>query len=490
MTAPGAPPNAGPGPGPAPRPAPDPAPALAALAAARDETLAALQALVRIPGVSADGFSPEPLEASARAVADLLAEWGLEGAEVVSHPDAPPFVLAEWRRAPGAPTVLVYGHHDVQPPGDPDRWDSPPWEPEVRGGRLYGRGAVDDKAGVLCHAAALRAWLAAGGLPVNVKVLVEGEEEVGSPHLAAFLTRHRERLAADCLVLTDTCNLDEGVPSLTVSLRGLVSADVTVAALEGPLHSGIWGGPVPDPAQALARLLARLSDDRGRVAVPGIAQSPPAGAPHAGLPFDPERFRAQGGLLEGVSLLTGDGGATYASNWDAPVVTVTALQGGTWEAAANQILPWARARVTVRLAPEQDADACLSALVDFLQKDPPFGCRVTVAPHAPSGGWRTRPEGPWFAAARAALEAGYGHPAAAIGCGGSIPFVEPFSRAMGDAPALLLGVEDPACRAHGENESLSLEDFDKACRAAVHLYAELARVGVPLSDNPPPGGAP
>jgi acetylornithine deacetylase/succinyl-diaminopimelate desuccinylase-like protein len=454
--------------------------ALDALEAARDSTLAALTELVRIPGVSAEGFPTPPLDHSARATADLLAAWGLEGAEVVRFPGAPPYVLAEWDGAGlDAPTVLVYGHHDVQPPGDVSRWDSPPWEPEVRDGRLYGRGSVDDKAGVVLHAAALRAWLAAGGLPVNVKVIVEGEEEVGSPHLAAFLAAHRERLAADCLVLTDTCNLDTGVPSLTVSLRGLVAADVTVAALEGPLHSGIWGGPVPDPAQALAKLLARLSDDRGRVAVPGVEPGvDPAfkGPDHGALPYDAARFRAQGGLLDGVPLLTEGGGATYAANWDAPAVTVTAIEAGSWENAANQILPRARARVTLRLAPEADPERALAALVAHLEKDPPFGCRVTVAPHPPSGGWRTRPAGDYFAAAHRALAAGYGREAVEIGCGGSIPFVEPFARSMGGVPALLLGVEDPSCRAHGENESLSLADFDKACRAAVHLYGEIGRL--------------
>jgi len=458
-----------------PAPTPDAGPALAALAAARAETLDALADLVRIPGVSAEGHPDGPLEDSARATADLLSAWGLGGAEVVPFPGAPPYVLAEWRGAAGAPTVLIYGHHDVQPPGDTARWDSPPWEPAVRDGRLYGRGAVDDKAGVVLHAAALRAWLTAtGALPVNVKVLVEGEEEVGSPHLAGFLAAHRERLEADCLVLTDTCNLDTGIPALTVSLRGLVAADVTVAALEGPLHSGIWGGPVPDPAQALARLLARLSDDRGRVAVPGIA---PGDTPaHGHLPFDADHFRAQGGLLDGVPLLTEGGAATYAATWDHPAVTVTAIEAGAWANAANQILPRARARVTLRLAPEADPEPALAALVAFLEKDPPFGCRVSVTPHAPSGGWRTRPGGPYFAAAHAALAAGYGRDGVEIGCGGSIPFVEPFAQSMGGVPALLLGVEDPACRAHGENESLSLEDFDKACRAAVHLYGEIGRL--------------
>jgi acetylornithine deacetylase/succinyl-diaminopimelate desuccinylase-like protein len=452
--------------------------ALAALEARRDATRDALAALVRIPGVSAEGYPPEPLIASAEAVARLLTESGLEHVEVVPHPGAPPAVVADWCHADGAPTLLVYGHHDVQPPGDLSRWTTPPWEPAERGGRLYGRGAVDDKAGVVSYVAAAAAWLkGAGRLPVNLKLIVEGEEEVGSPHLAEFLARHRERLAADCLVLTDTCNLETGIPSLTVSLRGLLMADVEVVALGGPLHSGIWGGPVPDPVQALARLIARLSDDRGHLTVPGIAADPVPDAAYAGLPFDPERYRAQGGLADGVPLLTEGAVETYRSNWDAPAVAVCAVEAGSFANASNQILARSRARLGVRLGPDQDPEACMKALVRFLSEDPPFGCRVTVTPRGTGGGWRTLAQGPYFDAARRALKAGYGTDAVHIGCGGSIPFVEPFARTMGDIPALLLGVEDPACRAHGEDESLSLADFHKACRAAVHLLAEVAGIG-------------
>lgn len=450
---------------------------LATLSAQREETLEQLKQMVRIPGVSAAGFPMEPLADSAREVARQMEAAGLNGVEVIHHKTAPPYVLGEWLEAGNAPTVLIYGHHDVQPQGNPDRWDSPPFSPEFRGGRLYGRGAVDDKAGIAVHLAAVRAWMdSTGGLPVNVKFIIEGEEEVGSPYLESFLEAHNTRLSADCLILTDTCNLDEGVPSLTVSLRGMISADLTVSVLEGPLHSGIWSGPIPDPVQALARILARLSDDRGRVAIPGITPEPVADGVYTDLPFDPDAFRAQGGMLPEVPLLTEGGAATYWSTWNAPTVTVTGLDAVPIAESSNQILPSARARVSVRLAPEQDPDACLAALVKFLNENPPWGCRVQVAPHPSSGGWQTTPAGPFFDAAKAALESGFDHPATLIGCGGSIPFVEPFARAMGNIPALLLGVEDPKCRAHGENESLSLSDFDKACRAAVHLYAEMGTI--------------
>lgn len=441
------------------------------------ETVTALHDLVRIASVSADGFPTAPLAESAHAVAALLLEGGMQTAEVVEHPDTPPAVIAEWRGAADAPTVLIYGHHDVQPPGEIDRWLSDPWQPVERDGRLYGRGVVDDKAGVISHWAAIRAWLSAtGSLPVNVVMLIEGEEEVGSPHLESLLLAHKERLAADCLVLTDTCNLDTGIPALTVTLRGLVMADLEVALLDGPLHSGIWGGPLPDPVQGLARILARLSDDAGRVAIPGIARPPLTGDPYGfdQLPFDADHFCEQGGMLPQTRLLTEGAGATYRAAWIEPAVTVSALEAAPLATASNQILPRAAARIGVRLAPGQDAETCLEALLVELRRSPPWGCRVTVTPHCAAGGWQTDPTGPWFDAARRALSAGYGAQAVHIGCGGSIPFVEPFANAMGGIPALLLGVEDPPCRAHGENESLDLGDFYKSCRAAVHLLAEMA----------------
>jgi acetylornithine deacetylase/succinyl-diaminopimelate desuccinylase-like protein len=233
---------------------------------------------------------------------------------------------------------------------------------------------------------------------------------------------------------------------------------------------------VPDPVQALAKILARLSDDRGQITIPGIDPGPPPPDHLADLPFDEQRFREQGGVLADVPLLTRGGAETYWSTWGRPVVTVSALEAVPIAESSNQVLPRAAARVGVRLTPGQDAKACLERLVDRLSAAPPFGCRVTVDPHTAADGWQTDTDGPYFDAAMRALGDGYGHPAAAIGCGGSIPFVGPFARQMGGIPALLLGVEDPPCRAHGENESLSLADFDSACRAAVRLYGEIGRI--------------
>jgi acetylornithine deacetylase/succinyl-diaminopimelate desuccinylase-like protein len=313
-----------------------------------------------------------------------------------------------------------------------------------------------------------------------VKVLVEGEEEIGSGHLEAFLRAHRARLGADVLVLSDTANLATGVPSLTTSLRGLVAVDVTVRALDHPLHSGMWGGPAPDAATALAVLLARLVAPDGSIAVPGIYDDVPEPSAEeraqlAALPFDEAAFRADGGIPADAGLAGEPGRSVYERLWYRPALAITALEGMPMEGAANQLMAEARARVGLRLPPGQDAVRARDRMVAFLENDPPWGVCVETRCEVAVPGWRTRSEGPAFDAARRALEAGFGTPPVDIGCGGSIPFVGPFVEVLSGAPALLLGLEDPPCNAHGENESLHLDDFRKACRSSVHLWAELAQ---------------
>ncbi len=448
-----------------------------------EQTLAELVTLARIPSVSADGFDPGEVERSAEHVAQLLGKSGLERVELLRLPGAHPYVVGEWLRAgDAAPTVLIYAHHDVQPPGRLDRWETPAFEPTLRADeRLYGRGVVDDKAGLMVHLAAVRAWLeATSSLPLNLKLIVEGEEEVGSPHLAEFLRTHHERLAADVIVLSDTANLQTGLPSLTTSLRGLVGVDLTVRVLRQPIHSGMWGGAVADAATALTRLLARLIDDDGVLTLPGVFDDVPAldavqRARLAALPFDEESFRADAGLLERAELAGERERSVYERLWWRPSLAVTALEGMLPGKAASQLTDVARAWVDVRLAPGQDPARVSELLVGRLQEKPPWGAQVTTEVRAAVPGWRIEPIGPAYDAARRALARGFGCEAVEIGCGGTIPFVGPFSEVMGGAPALLLGLEDPVCHAHGENESLHLGDFRKAARAAVHLLAELGK---------------
>ncbi len=437
--------------------------------------------LARIPGVSAAGFDPAEVERSAVHTAGLLEDVGLRGIEILRLDGAHPYVVADWLDAgPSAPTALIYAHHDVQPPGRLEHWETPAFEPTIRSdGRLYGRGVVDDKAGILLHAAALRAWLdTTGSLPINVKLIVEGEEEIGSEHLAAFLRAHRDRFDADVLVLSDTANLETGLPSLTTSLRGLVTIDVTVRALDHPIHSGMWGGPVPDAATALACLLSRLLDASGEIAVPGLLDDVPELTLHERaaideLPFDAAGFRRDAGLRPDAPFSGDARFSVYERIWRRPSLAITAIEGMPLATAANQLIAVARARVGVRLAPGQDADRVAKTVVDFLRSDPPFGVEVSLEASSAVPGWQTEPTGPAFDAARRALSAGFGRDPVTIGCGGSIPFVGPFSQVLGGIPALLLGLEDPPCNAHGENESLDLDDFRKAALSAAHLLAEL-----------------
>jgi acetylornithine deacetylase/succinyl-diaminopimelate desuccinylase-like protein len=369
---------------------------------------------------------------------------------------------------PGAPTVLLYAHHDVQPPGEAADWDSDPFEPAERDGRLYGRGTADDKAGVAVHLAALRAHGIAHGdrLPVGITVLIEGEEEIGSPALPGFLRAFRDALRADVVVFADAGNWTADVPALTTSLRGGTTVVVEVRTLHHGVHSGMYGGPVPDALTALCRTLASLHDEHGNVAVPGLThgEADP-------LDLTEAHFRAEAGVLDGVRL-TGTGGLT-ARLWVGPAIAVTGIDAPSVAAASNTLIPVARAKVSMRVAPGDDAAAARDALVAHLEAHAPWGARVSVQPGAATAPFTARSGGRAYSYARSALKEAWGTAAVDAGAGGSIPFVTAYAGLFPDAEILITGVEDPGTRAHGSNESLHLATFERACLAEALLLGQL-----------------
>ncbi|MCV7050067.1 dipeptidase [Mycobacterium heidelbergense] len=423
-----------------------------------------LEDLVRIESVWADPARRPEVHRSAQVVADLLSQAGFDDVRIVSEGGAPA-VIARHPAPPGAPTVLLYAHHDVQPEGDPGQWASPPFEPTERNGRLYGRGSADDKAGIATHLAAFRAH--GGRPPVGVTVFVEGEEESGSPSLGRLLAAHRDALAADVIVIADSDNWSVDVPALTVSLRGLADCMVEVATLEHGLHSGIWGGVVPDALSALVRLLASLHDDDGNVAVAGLHESQAAD-----VQYPPERVRADSGLLDGVSEI--GSGSVPQRLWAKPAITVIGIDTTSVAAASNTLIPRARAKISMRVAPGGDATAHLDALTAHLQRHAPWGARVSVTPGEIGEPYAIEASGPVYDAARAAFRQAWGVEPIDMGMGGSIPFIAEFAAAFPQAKILVTGVEDPATQAHSINESLDLGVLERAAIAEALLLASLA----------------
>jgi acetylornithine deacetylase/succinyl-diaminopimelate desuccinylase-like protein len=439
-----------------------------------------LDELVRIPSISADPAHADDVRASADAVARLMAESGLTHVHQLSIDNSPPYVVGEWSGAGAdAPTVLLYAHHDVQPTGYVDRWSGDPFEPREIDGRLYGRGTADDKAGVVTHLAVVRAWLdAEGALPCNVKVLAEGEEEIGSPRLGSFLDEHVDRLRSDVLLLADAGNWKVGTPGLTYSLRGLAGVDVRVRALDGPVHSGMAGGLVPDPVLALARMLATLVDEHGDPAFDGCWDDyePPDAEERArldALPHNVDRLRADWGVREGVALGGDPDTHVYERLWLRPAITVIGIDGHPVAGSSNQIVAEAVARISVRVGRGQDPDRLNDALRAHLERRVPHDLEATVTAYESTPAWHCEPTGWAFEAADRALRAGFGTAPVLMGVGGTIPFVGPFAAAFGGIPALLLGPSDPSSRIHGEDESLHLADWHSLVRSEIHLLREL-----------------
>jgi acetylornithine deacetylase/succinyl-diaminopimelate desuccinylase-like protein len=432
---------------------------------------------LRIPSVSARSEHDADTARAANWLATAMTNIGLktEVMPTAGHP----VVLGEWRGAgPTRPTILIYGHYDVQPAEPIELWTSPPFEPTVRDGRFYARGSVDDKGQLFLHIKALEAHLVVRDtLPVNVIVLAEGEEEVGSDHLGAFVQEHAERLACDAVVISDSSMFAPGIPSILASLRGLAYFQIDVEGPASDLHSGIYGGAVVNPATALARIIATFHDANGRVAIPGFYDAvqpwePEVRSQMASLPFDDESFRRE----VGAPALGGEPGYTTLERlWTRPTCEVNGLLSGYTGEGAKTVLPGrAMAKVSCRLVPDQTPEAIGQLMRAHVERVAPAGVRVTVRELHGGRPWRAQPHGPVFESARRALAAAFHREPVIVGEGGSIPVVADFEQTLG-APVLLVGFGLPGENAHAPDEWMSVENFEMGMRAIAMMWDELAK---------------
>jgi succinyl-diaminopimelate desuccinylase len=435
--------------------------------------------LLRIPSVSADSRHQADVQRAAQWVAAQFQNLGLatEIVKTAGHP----LVYAESAAIPGAPVALVYGHYDVQPPDPLAEWISPPFEPTIRNGNVYARGATDDKGQMLTHVKSVQAWLkSVGQLPVQVKFLIEGEEEVGSEQLYKQLPQLKEKLACDVVVISDTSQFAPGQPAITYGLRGIAYYELRLFGPKQDLHSGTFGGAVTNPANALSKMLAALVDTEGRIQVPGFYDdvaplSPRERAEFAKLPFDEAKFQQQ----INVTGVSGEAGySTLERRWGRPTCDINGLWSGYQGEGAKTVLPAkAGSKFSFRLVPHQDPHKLTVALRSFLEKLCPPGIRMELIDFHGAPASITSLESPYIAAAAKAIENGFGKAPVFIREGGSIPIVTAFQQAL-NADALLLGWGLDDDNTHSPNEKFCLADFQRGIRASAYLWDELGKCKV------------
>lgn len=446
----------------------------AAVDAAFPGVVAELGRLVRIPSVSWPAFDPAHVAESAEAVAELLRGTGVF--ELVDIRRAPvedgselgqPAIVARRAARNGRPTVLLYAHHDVQPPGKDEDWDTPPFEPTQRGDRLHGRGAADDKAGVMAHIGAIRAFAeASGDFDLGLSVFIEGEEEWASRSFGNFLRENRELLEADAIIVADSGNWDVDTPAITVALRGAVAFNLRVETLAHASHSGMFGGAVPDAMLAAIRMLGTMWDAEGAVAVEGLTSA------ELDIPaYDEAQLRAEAGLLDGVSPI--GRGSILDRIWAQPAITVTGIDAPDVANASNTLIPSLRVRISARIAPGQDAGEAFEALRAHLEANAPFGAKLGFEDVDRGQAFLVDTSGWAVAETRAAMAEAWGKPAVDTGVGGSIPFIAELVEEFPGAQILVTGVEDPDSRAHSPNESLHLGVFKRALLSEALLFGRL-----------------
>jgi acetylornithine deacetylase/succinyl-diaminopimelate desuccinylase-like protein len=456
------------------------------LSSHHDKLVKDLTDLVAIQSISTDGEHAREIDQSAELTCQQMRESGLQNVSVLRTGESNPYAYGEWLGAPGKPTVFLYAHHDVQPVNEVGGvgWaQADPFALTRKDDRLFGRGSADDKGAITAQLGAVSAWLKTKGkLPVNIKMVVEGEEEVGSKNLMGFFQEHKDRLLSDVIVVCDSENIEIGLPSITYSLRGIVAVQVETLSANTPVHSGMAGGFLPDAAIALNVILSRLYWKNGRLPIPGFydgvrALSEQERKALQALPVKADKWRKEMGVLDGVRLALQEGVHPLEQTARLPAVTIIAQEASSIRQMSNQVLPRARAVVSCRIVPDQDPQQVYERLKAFLSADPPWGVQVNVTPVGkPVKWWMTNPTGPAFEAALSALKQGFGKEPAMIGCGGTIGFVGPLADLFGGAPALLLGIEDPLSNAHAPNESLHEGDWKSLMRSLAQLFANLAEL--------------
>ena len=429
-----------------------------------------LATLIRMKSVSADGYDPAGVRDAAETLVGMLGDAGFSNAQLLESSTGHPAVFAEIPPPDGAPTVLLYAHYDVQPPGPIEEWETGPFEPFEKDGRIYGRGASDDKAGIVMHLGAIAAH-AEAGLPVGVQLFLEGEEEAGSLGLPEILEKHSEMLDPDVIVIGDGGNWEVGTPAYISSLRGIVAVKLELRTLRSAVHSGQYGGVVPDALMALSRLLASLHDDEGNVAIAGLMSGELEDVPD----ISEDRARAETGAVDGLELI---GKGTIPSRlWSRPAISVLAIDAPPTAEAINQLVPVARAKVSMRIPPGQDTNVALQALKDHLMANVPWGAELTFFYEEKGDATVLGSDNFAVDLWRAAFLEGFGNEAVEMGAGGSIPFIATFSEKFPDAPILVVGAADPTSAFHAPNESQSIADLEKATLSeaiALRLLAERA----------------
>ncbi|MCG3137581.1 MAG: Succinyl-diaminopimelate desuccinylase [Phycisphaerae bacterium] len=438
------------------------------------EFIERLNSWLRIPSISTASEHRQDVQQAAGYIRQILDQAGMrtERWETARHPA----IFAEGGSADG-PTVLIYGHYDVQPAGDAKLWHSPPFEPTLREGALYARGTADDKGQILAHVLAVEAWLkTVGKLPLRVKLLIEGEEEIGSPNLATVVREHRQQLACDVVVLSDTSKLSPEIPGITYGTKGLIYKELKVSGPKQNLHSGLFGGTIANPGQVLAQLLAALKDDRQRVAIPGFYEqvlevSAQERQALAELPVHEQQLLRDLGSPQ----LDGEHGySTLERQWCRPTVEINGLFGGYMGEGAMTIIPASvGAKVSMRIVPYQQPAQISQLFDDYLQSLCPPTVRLEIHTHSMTDAYLTPPDLPALAAARRAVEKGFGRAPAMIRSGGTIPIMALFRREL-QAESLLIGFAHPHCNLHGPNEFFHISDFMAGIRTSAQLLEELA----------------